>query len=153
ARNRISGLILTACSLVAVSSPDALTASQPSVYTMTNSPRFNGVVVYRRSGDGTLTGPEVWFTGGTGTGMSLASQGSLAMTDDGGWMLACNAGSNDITLFAVNGDGSLAMRSKTPSGGTMPVSITVKAGIAFVLNAGGTPNITGFTLGRDGSLP
>ena len=35
------------------------------------------------------------LTSGTGTGAGLGSQGSLALSADGRWLLAVNAGSNE----------------------------------------------------------
>ena len=40
-------------------------------------------------------------TGGLGTGAGLGSQGALAFSDNGRWLFAVNAGSNDISAFAV----------------------------------------------------
>jgi 6-phosphogluconolactonase (cycloisomerase 2 family) len=39
-----------------------------------------------------------------------------------------------------------------PSGGDQPVSITVRGGLLYVLNAGGSGNIAGFTVDRRGNL-
>ena len=38
------------------------------------------------------------------------------------------------------------------SGGVRPISLTVHEDLLYVLNEGGTPNITGFTIGDDGTL-
>jgi 6-phosphogluconolactonase (cycloisomerase 2 family) len=38
------------------------------------------------------------------------------------------------------------------SGGVRPISLTVYDDLLYVLNEGGTPNITGFTIGDDGTL-
>ena len=38
------------------------------------------------------------------------------------------------------------------SGGVRPISLTVHDDLLYVLNEGGTPNITGFTIGTGGTL-
>ena len=43
--------------------------------------------------------------------------------------------------------------NRVPSGGTTPNSVTIHHGVAYVLNAGGTGNISGFRLGRHGLVP
>jgi len=62
-----------------------------------------------------------------------------------------NAGSNDVSVLRV-GSSELSLLSRTPSGGTLPISVTTYGNTVYVLNAGGSGNITGFTLGGDGSL-
>jgi 6-phosphogluconolactonase (cycloisomerase 2 family) len=72
------------------------------------------------------------------------------LTNDQRWLLAVNAGSNDLTVFSVTPEG-LQWRSKTPSGGTMPISIAIHDRVVYALNAG-TPNVSGFRLSSDGTL-
>jgi 6-phosphogluconolactonase (cycloisomerase 2 family) len=62
-----------------------------------------------------------------------------------------NAGSNSISTFAVDDD-KLALASVAPSNGTQPISVTSHGHLVYVLNAGGSGNITGFRVGRDGKL-
>src|SRR5204862_917005 len=38
------------------------------------------------------------------------------------------------------------------SGGIRPISLALHENLLYVLNEGGTPNITGFTIGDDGTL-
>jgi len=66
-------------------------------------------------------------------------------------LLAVNPGSNSISSFKVTGNG-LNLKSTVASGGTMPVSITQYEDQVFVLNAGGTGNISGFELGPNDKL-
>ncbi|OLB48174.1 MAG: hypothetical protein AUI08_12120 [Gemmatimonadetes bacterium 13_2_20CM_2_65_7] len=90
-------------------------------------------------------------TGGTGAGSGLGSQGALALSDDGRWLFAVNAGSNDISAFRVGANG-LTLTSRVASGGVRPISLTVHGDFVYVLNAGGNGNISGFTIGGDGAL-
>jgi 6-phosphogluconolactonase len=55
-----------------------------------------------------------------------------------------NAGSNQVSDFAVLPGGALRLRSVVASGGTEPTSVAINGGLVEVLNAGGTPNVTGF---------
>ncbi len=60
-------------------------------------------------------------------------------------LFTVNAGSNSVSVFAVSGD-QLKLLNTVPSGGIMPVSLAVKHDLVYVLNAGGTPNISGFRI-------
>lgn len=62
-----------------------------------------------------------------------------------------NAGSNQISAFAVN-QGGLELVDVVDSGGIRPISLTVHKDLLYVLNAGGSGNISGFSIGQNGSL-
>jgi 6-phosphogluconolactonase (cycloisomerase 2 family) len=114
------------------------------VYTMSNSASGNAVLVFDRAADGSLTAAGSYATGGTGTGAGLGNQGGLVIS--GSWLAVVNAGSNDVSLFTVNGDGSLSLADRVASGGTMPISVTISGNLLYTVNAGGTGNISGFTI-------
>jgi 6-phosphogluconolactonase (cycloisomerase 2 family) len=122
-----------------------------AVFTMTNAAGANAVVRYSRSADGTLGQPQFYPTGGSGNGAGLGSQEALALGDGGRWLIAVNAGSNDLTVFSAKKDG-LQLTGRQASGGVMPVSIALHGDLVFVLNAGGAANITGFRLSPAGDL-
>ena len=122
-----------------------------AVYTLTNQVAGNAVAVFNRSADGTLTAAGTIATGGTGTGAGLGSQGAVALSDDGRRLFAVNAGSNDVSVFDV-GPAGLSLASRTASGGTLPISLTVHGNVLYLLNAGGNGNISGFTIGTTGGL-
>ncbi len=122
-----------------------------AVYTLTNQVGGNAVAVFARGADGRLTAAGTVSTGGTGTGASLGSQSAVTLSDDGRWLFAVNAGSNDVSVFSVSPAG-LALASRTASGGTLPISLTVHGNALYVLNAGGTGNISGFAVGTSGAL-
>ena len=116
-----------------------------AVYLQTNDAERNEVVAFRREADGTLSALGSYGTGGRGTGKPhLASQSSIVVSGDR--LLVVNAGSDEISLFAIEADG-LSLLDRVASGGSMPTSIAVRESSVFVLNAGGEPNVTGFTLG------
>lgn len=136
--------------------PDALTAlsegSRGAVYTQSNAVAGNAVLAYHRGADGSLTPAGSFPTSGTGTGAGLGSQGAVVLSNNGRYLLAVNAGSNDVSSFAVEEDGGLTLRSTVSSGGTTPISVTIAGRLVYVLNAGGAGNIAGFRLANDGSL-
>jgi 6-phosphogluconolactonase len=116
-----------------------------AVYTLTNSPAGNAVAVFGRAADGTLSPAGTFATGGTGTGGGLGSQGALVLGAHDHRLFAVNAGSNSISEFKVAHDG-LKLLSVAPSGGSLPISVTYRRHVLYVLNAGGAGNITGFAV-------
>src|SRR5262245_3346275 len=121
-----------------------------AVFTLSNEAE-NAVLTFKRGQDGKLTPAGRTLTGGAGSGGGLGSQGALALSPNGRWLLAVNAGSNEVSVFAVSGT-NLYLTAKVPSGGQMPISVTVRGGLVYVLNAGGTGNVSGFHLEWTGCL-
>jgi 6-phosphogluconolactonase len=120
-----------------------------AVYVQTNEPETNRVVAFMRSADGSLTPSGEFPTGGAGDGIPhLTSQGSLMLTSDRRHLIVTNAGSDDVSIFAVV-DGALELLAVVPTG-LAPKSAAEHAGLVYVLNAGG-PSLVGFRL-RDGRL-
>src|SRR5262249_28908224 len=75
---------------------------------------------------------------------------SVVLGDDGRGLLVVNAGSDELSLFAVQPDG-LRLADRVRSGGSGPTSVAVSGALVYVLN-NGTPNISGFNLAA-GQLP
>ena len=74
----------------------------PAVYVQTNDATGNEVIAFSRSEDGALAPLGRYTTGGRGTGSPhLASAGSVVLSDDGRSLLVVNAGSDELSLFAV----------------------------------------------------
>lgn len=141
---------------VAFSSLSLARADSPgAVFTLNNDAAVNRVIAYERDATGALSAPVSYPTGGKGMGANLGSQGALALTSNGRWLLAVNAGSNDVSVFSVRHD-SLVLVEVAPSGGRRPISVTVQDNLVYVLNAGGsagaTDNISGFFLSEQGHL-
>src|SRR5919197_6237583 len=121
-----------------------------AVYVQTNDAEGNEVVPYRRSGDGALQRLGSFGNGGRGSGMPhLPSQSSVVLSGDGRWLLVTNAGSDDVSLFAVEADG-LRLADRAASGGSGPTSVAVHDGLVYVLN-NGSATISGFRV-LDGKL-
>src|SRR5437763_11170010 len=122
----------------------------PRVYVQTNDAEANEVLAFSRAEDGTLESAGRYSTGGRGTGQPhLPSQSSVAVSQDGRWLLVVNAGSDELSLFAVELDG-LRLADSVGSGGSTPTSVAVSGTLVYVLN-NGTPGISGFKL-VDGRL-
>jgi len=129
------------------------------VYVNDNTAGTNTIGAFDQHADGSLTtmAGSPFSAGGAGTGTIVGSQGSIQPTSDGNWVLAVDAGSNQISVLAVGADGSLTPASGSPvsSGGIEPVSIAVHGDLVYVANEGNGStgsNYTGFTLGNDGRL-
>jgi 6-phosphogluconolactonase (cycloisomerase 2 family) len=121
-----------------------------NVYAMTNAAAGNEVVVFERLANGTLNEVGPVPTDGSGTGVGLGSQSGLVLHPNGKWLFAVNAGSNDISAFAVSGN-SLSLVDVQSSGGDTPISLTVHANLLYALNSG-SDEISGFRIAPDGSL-
>jgi len=129
------------------------------VYVNDNRAGTNSIGGFDEHADGSLTAlpGSPFAAGGAGTGIILGSQGSLQVTSDGSYILAADAGSNQISVLQVGADGTLTAVPGSPvsSGGIEPVSIAVRGDLVYVANEGdGTSgsNYTGFTLNGDGRL-
>ncbi len=147
-----------------------------TVYSLTNGPERNRVVAYRRAADGTLSFMARYDTGGKGTGLfensdtmlllgSATGQSSPVRLGGGNDLLfAANPGSDDVSVFRVNDDGTLKLVDRTPTGEERPTSLTVRNGVLYAMNAagdsfpgvafcfGGKPTITGFRVADSGEL-
>ena len=108
----------------------------PAVYVQANDATENEVIAFTRADDGTLAPLGRCSTGGRGTDVPhLASAGSVVLSDDGRWLLVVNAGSDDLSLFAVQPDG-LRLADRAGSGGSKPTSVAISGALVYVLNNG-----------------
>jgi len=119
------------------------------VYTLSNEAAGNSIIRYSRASDGSLTPAGSFSTDGAGSGAGLGNQGGLIRT--GHLLYAVNAGSDEISVMKEDGS-QLTLVSKVSSGGSTPISIAVHRDLLYVLNAGGSGNITGFRGARRGVL-
>jgi len=125
-----------------------------AVFVMTNAADQNEIISYVRNADGSLGRSRHFSTGGRGSGGTidpLASQGSLTFTEDHSFLLAVNAGSGEISVFRVR-QATLALVDVIACGGSEPVEVAQRGNLVYVLNAGGTSNVVGFYLDRNGKL-
>jgi len=163
-RRRLGTIVLATAAAAAVAGVPAVAsaAAQASpvvgyIYVNDNTAGANTIGVLDRHADGTLT-PQAgspFSAGGAGTGAGLASQGALQITADGQFLIAADAGSNQVSVLRIKPGGSLALvpHGVVSSGGVLPVSIAVHGGLVYVANAGaGGSSYTGFQLRPDGRL-
>src|SRR5262249_21699797 len=152
----LSALLLLVCAVPLWATPEIVGA----VYTMTNDPDDNAVLVFNRAADGSLTAGGSFSTGGQGTGgrepdLGLGNAGALALSHDQRLLFVVNPGSDDLSVFAVLHEG-LQLLDRVSSGGQQPISVTVHRHLVYVLNAGGnvggSDNISGFVVKRRGQL-
>ena len=148
-RRRSRSVIAVAA--VAAAFPAAAQAAPGALYTQTNDPAGNIVQACDRASDGTLSPAGTYSTGGAGLASLGGRQGAVELSDDEAFVYAVNAGSNSVTTFRVTDDGLQAVGT-TPSGGTAPDSVDERDGRVYVLNSGGTANVTAFAAGIDGTL-
>lgn len=147
-RNLVYAFMLTAgCSLMA--QPAAATGVG-AAYTMSNATAGNEIIVFNRALNGTLSRTGSFPTGGEGSGGSLGNQSAIILSEDRRFLLAVNAGSNDVSVFRITPAG-LILVDRRPSGGQQPVSLAEDDNFVYVLNAG-SDNIFGFFLTAEGRL-
>jgi len=148
----VAGLVVT---------PTAASATDPvvgRVYVNDNTAGTNTIGGFDQHSDGSLTAlaGSPFSAGGAGTGTIVGSQGAIQVASHGRYVLAVDAGSNQISVLAVGADGSLSLvGSPVSSGGIEPVSVAVYRRLVYVANEGdgtGGSNYTGFRLDTDGVL-
>lgn len=126
-------------------------SNHPGVFVQTNEADANRVIAFRRGADGALSELGAYATGGDGDGKPhLTSQGSVVLSGDGSRLLVTNAGSGDLSLFAVGADG-LSLIQTVPTG-SAPKSVTEHGGLVYVLNTQ-APSLVGFRLSDTGLEP
>ncbi len=105
----LSLVLAAACTMLAVGAASAGQGVVGHVYVNDNTAGVNAIGAFDRHADGTLTPMpgSPFVAGGAGTGAGLASQGSLQRSSDGRYLLAVDAGSNEISVLRIKHDGSL----------------------------------------------
>ena len=155
----LSLLMLAPFSAETFGAPGPKNLHAGAVYVLTNQ-TTNTVVAFRHNARGMLTPAGEFPTGGVGNPVPqppdpssdpLASQGALIMNNSNRFLFAVNAGSNQISVLKIMKN-DLELVDVVSSGGIRPISLTLHDDLLYVLNEGGTPNITGFDVGEDGTL-
>lgn len=135
-----------------------------AVFSATNAaqgtPGGNGVMMYHRHADGTLTvvPGSPFATGGEGVGVGIfppddpiGSQDSLVVDQENRRLFVTNAGSNQVSSFKIHKNG-LELLDTVSSGGLFPNSLALRDNALYVLNAAGTTNFMGFKVSKNGRL-
>src|SRR5271169_494413 len=137
----------------AAASASAGTASPVVGYTYVNdnTATANTIDGFARHADGSLTPipGSPFAVGGAGLGAGLASQGAIQATPDGRYLLAVDAGSNQVSVLRVTAGGvPVPVGEPVSSGGNKPVSVAISpSGLVYVANSGsGGSGYSGFRL-------
>jgi len=157
-----STIALLGLGSASASASTAPASSSPSAvvgytYVNDNTPTSNTIAGYARHADGSLTpiAGSPFAAGGAGSGAGLASQGAIQVTPDGRYLVAVDAGSNQISVLRITANGvPVLVGQPVPSGGIQPVSVAISwTGLVYVANSGADDsNYSGFRLHFDGSL-
>jgi hypothetical protein len=145
----------------AAASASASTTSPVAGYTYVNgnTATANTIAGYARHADGSLTPitGSPFTVSGAGLGSGLGSQGAIQATRDGRYLLAVDAGSNQVSVLRVTPGGvPVQVGQPASSGGIDPVSVAVSPyGVVYVANKGNATSgagFSGFRLGLGGTL-
>ena len=141
----------TAGARVAAAPSHKLAEGEGAAFAMTNATKNNEIVRYKRAADGSLTRVGRISTRGLGIGVDLDTQGPLRLSRNHKFLYAVNAGSDDVSVFRVNGT-KLTFRQKVYAGDE-PTSLTIHRQRLYVLDGSVASNsIRGFKRGSHGKL-
>jgi hypothetical protein len=154
------GTLLAAGASLAGTGTAAASTASPVVghtYVNDNAAGANTIAGFDRHADGSLTpiAGSPFAIGGAGLGAGLGSQGAIQASPDRRFLLAVDAGSNQISVLRVGRDGvPTPVGAPVSSGGIKPVSIAINPlGLVYVANVGnGGSNYSGFFLTPLGKL-
>lgn len=122
-----------------------------AAFAMTNRSTGNQIISYRRAATGALSRVGEVSTRGTGIGTDLDTQGPLQLSADHRFLYATNAGSDNVSVFSVQGT-RLKFLEKVYAGDE-PNSLTIHGNLLYVLDGSVAANgIRGFTVHADGRL-
>jgi hypothetical protein len=125
-----------------------------AVYTMSNGPYMNQVIIHTLTANGQLSTIGMINTNGTGVNITAAdtlfSQGALMVYSN--YLFVVNPGSNSLSMFMIKpSDGTqLTLLSVQSTNGWYPVSVTVNNMYACVLTGGNITGIRCFTYNSSG---
>ncbi len=126
-------------------------SSEGAAFAMTNATADNRIISYSRAADGALSRVGSVSTRGNGIGVDLDTQGGLRLSSDHRYLYAVNAGSDEITVFSVDGT-DLTFLQKVYAG-DQPNSLTIHEDLLYVLDGSVAGNgILGFKVASDGTL-
>jgi 6-phosphogluconolactonase (cycloisomerase 2 family) len=125
-----------------------------ALFVESESASGNHVLSYSRATDGTISFAGSYATGGFGatavgaTADPIASQDGLTLINNNSELVATNAGSDTITVFAVDGT-RLIWLQQVASQGQFPVSVASHGNLVSVVNSGGAGSVAQFRLFGD----
>jgi 6-phosphogluconolactonase len=160
---RLLGIVVAALALTTPALASAGQQGAPkkvnydAVYTTSNDPSGNSVIVFTRAANGTLTQRKVVSTGGKGIkgtapfGFPIVdSSGSVNLTSDGKLLFVVNAGDNSVSSFQITASGPKLV-ARVSSHGKLPISLTSSGDLLYVVNET-SQNIFGWKFSSTGKL-
>ncbi len=156
----VLGLAAAAAMVAVPAAASASTDASPVVgytYLDDNTATANTIAGFDRHADGSLTPipGSPFAAGGAGLGAGLASQGAIQVTSDDRYLLAVDAGSNQVSVLRITAGGvPVLVGQPVSSGGIKPVSVAISPfGLVYVANSGASgSDYSGFRLSPDGTL-
>jgi 6-phosphogluconolactonase (cycloisomerase 2 family) len=151
-------ILAAVTALIGAGTVPAVAAAAPHagyVYVNDNTAGQNTIAAFARHADGTLSpvAGSPFNAGGAGAGSGLASQGAVQVSSDGRYVIAVDAGSNQVSVLRIRRGGALRLVDIVSSRGVKPVSVAEHDGLVYVANSGpGASSYTGFALNRGGDL-
>jgi len=122
-----------------------------AVFAMTNETAGNRIVTYGRASDGRLTRLRSVRTRGLGQGVDTDTQGPLRLSPDNRFLYAVNPGSDNISVFEVNGTRLKFLQ--IIDAGDQPLSLTISGNLLYSLDGSVAGNgIRGFRIAPNGTL-
>jgi len=116
------GVVLTIAGVAQAATP---TCGAGQVYTETNDPAGNQLVVLKASRSGALTQRQLVNAGGLGTGEHLTSGGSVVVSTDGCRVAAVNAASGAVAMFTIAPNGQATFAGSASTGGARTISVAL----------------------------
>ena len=94
---------LAGAGAVPTAAPAAESHGAGYLYVDDNTAGQNTIAAYARHADGTLSAVagSPFTAGGAGAGSGLASQGALQVSSDGRYVIAVDAGSNQVSVLRI----------------------------------------------------
>jgi len=126
--------------------------SAGAVFAMTNATEGNEIVIYSRASNGTISRLNNHEkTRGLGIGVDTDTQGPLRLSPDNRFLYAVNPGSDNISVFEVNGTRLRFLQ--IIGAGDQPLSLTISGNLLYSLDGSVAGNgIRGFRIAADGTL-
>jgi 6-phosphogluconolactonase len=163
-RQLIAGACLPVLFAACSGGSDITREAPQRVFAQTNETR-NALLMFTRNADGTLTAPERFTTGGSGTDGknfasgdviepdSLTSIHSLLLAKDQHLLFVANSGDATVSVFRLNPQTNAPTLLSTTSTGTrLPTSLAYRSGTLYVSHQTGDNQLVAMRVDANGTL-
>jgi 6-phosphogluconolactonase (cycloisomerase 2 family) len=127
----VFGLLLAS---VGATQAATTTCGAGQVYTETNDPAGNQLVVLKADRAGALTQRQLVDAGGLGTGSHITSGGSVTVSTDGCRVAAVNAASGAVAVFRIATDGTATFAGSAAAGGARAISVALHGNLLATMS-------------------